>query len=126
MIKIENKFSEHYALNVSSLDEQLRVKDSFDVVGREIKIDKRNAKLYFIDGFCKDETLAKTMAYFMKADEKTIKKCENTREFVNTFIPYVETDVVSKVGDFIKSVLSGGIGMIVEGFGEGSIIDART
>ena len=115
-MKIKKTFSEHYALNVTTLDEDLRVKDSFDVVGREIKIDKRNAKLYFIDGFCKDETMAKTMAYFMKADEKTIKKCEDTREFANIFIPYVETDVVSKVSDFIRAVLSGAIGMIVEGF----------
>ena len=45
---------------------------SFDVVGREIKIDKRNAKLYFIDGFCKDEIMVKIMAYFMKAEEKVI------------------------------------------------------
>ncbi|MEE1011724.1 MAG: spore germination protein [Acutalibacteraceae bacterium] len=108
------------------LDSELRLKESFDVVGRDIKIDKRNAKLYFIDGFCKDETMAKTMAYFMKADEKTIKKCENIRDFANTFIPYVETDVVSKVSDFIKSVLSGGVGMIVEGFSGAIIIDART
>lgn len=126
MMKIEKIFSEHYALNVSTLDADLRLKESFDVVGRDIKIDKRNAKLYFIDGFCKDETMAKTMAYFMKADEKTIKKCEDIREFANTFIPYVETDVVSKVSDFIRAVLSGAIGMIVEGFSDAIIIDART
>lgn len=126
MMKIEKVLSEHFALNVATLDSGLRVKDSFDVVGREIKIDKRNAKLYFIDGFCKDETMAKTMAFFMNAEEKKIKGCENIREFANTFIPYVETDVVSKISDFVKSVLSGAIGMIVEGFSGAIIIDART
>ena len=126
MVKTEKILSEHYELNVSVLDSELRLKDSFDVVGRDIKIDKRNAKLYFIDGFCKDETMAKTMAFFMNADEKTVKKCEDTREFANTFIPYVETDVVSKVDDLVKAVLSGAIGMIVEGFSDAIIIDART
>ncbi|MBE6770581.1 MAG: spore germination protein [Ruminococcaceae bacterium] len=108
------------------LDSELRIKESFDVVAREVKIDKRNAKLYFIDGFCKDETMAKTMAFFMNAEEKKIKNCENIRDFANTFIPYVETDVVSKVSDFVRSVLSGAIGMIVEGFSDAIIIDART
>ena len=126
MIKIEKVFSEHFLLNSATLDAELRIKESFDVVAREIKIDKRNAKLYFIDGFCKDETMAKTMAFFMNAEEKKIKGCENIREFANTFIPYVETDVVSKISDFVKAVLSGAIGMIVEGFTGAIIIDART
>ncbi len=125
-MKIEKVFSEHFSLNSAMLDSELRIKESFDVVAREVKIDKRNAKLYFIDGFCKDETMAKTMAFFMNAEEKKIKNCENTRDFANTFIPYVETDVVSKVSDFVRSVLSGAIGMIVEGFSDAIIIDART
>lgn len=126
MMKIEKVLSENFSLNSATLDSELRIKESFDVVAREIKIDKRNAKLYFIDGFCKDETMAKTMAFFMNAEEKKIKGCENIREFANTFIPYVETDVISKVSDFVKSVLSGAIGMIVEGFSGAIIIDART
>ncbi len=126
MIKIERAFSKDFAATSAMLDTALRLKESFDIVGREIKVDKHNAKLYFVDGFCKDETMAKTMAYFMKAQEKEIKACQTTREFANTFIPYVETDVVSNVNEFIKSVLSGAIGMIIEGYSEGIVIDART
>ncbi|MBQ2841677.1 MAG: spore germination protein [Clostridia bacterium] len=108
------------------LDRDLRLNASFDLVGREIKIDKRSAKLYFVDGFCKDEILEKVMEFLMKADEKEIKCCKTTREFANKFVPYVETDVHSKVDDFIKSVLSGAIGMVVEGYPEAVMIDART
>ncbi len=125
-MKIEKIFSQQYDLNVSTLDSELRLKESFDVVGREVTVDKRNAKLYFIDGFCKDDTISKTLSEFMKADEKSIRKCENIRELVNAFIPYVETDVVSKISDFIRAVLSGAIGMVVEGFSQAIIIDART
>lgn len=119
-------FSADYASNVDLLDKALRLEASFDLVGREIKIDARNAKLYFVDGFCKDDLMEKVMAYFMKADEKTMAQCATTRDFANKFVPYVETDVHSKVENFIKSVLSGGIGMIVEGYSESIIIDART
>ncbi|MBQ8015051.1 MAG: spore germination protein [Clostridia bacterium] len=108
------------------LDNELRLKDSFDLVGRDLKFDKRNAKLYFVDGFCKDEIMVKIMSYFMKAEEKEIKNLKTTRDFANKFVPYVETDVTAKVDEFVKSVLSGGIGMIVEGYPEAIIIDART
>ena len=126
MIGMEKTFSADYASNVTFLDNELRLNASFDVVGREIKIDKRNAKLYFIDGFCKDEIMVKIMTYFMNAEEKEMKSLKTTREFANKYVPYVETDVHAKVSDFVKAVLSGAIGMIVEGYPEAVMIDART
>ncbi len=108
------------------LDNELRLKDSFDLVGRDLKIDKHNAKLYFVDGFCKDEIMVKIMSYFLKAEEKDFKNFKTAREFANKFVPYVETDVTSSVSAFVKAVLSGGIGMIVEGYSDAIIIDART
>ena len=120
------KFTNDYVSNISLLDNELRLKDSFDLVGRDLKIDKHNAKLYFVDGFCKDEIMVKIMSYFLKAEEKDFKNLKTAREFANKYVPYVETDVTSKVSDFIKSVLSGAIGMIVEGYSEAIIIDART
>lgn len=123
---MKKTFSAEYAVNIAMLDRILRLDASFDIVGRDIKIDKRNAKIYFVDGFCKDDLMEKVMSYFMKADEKTMKACKTTRDFANIYIPYVETDVHSDVDNFVKSVLSGGIGMLVEGFTEAIIIDART
>lgn len=126
MMGMEKIFSSDYASNVDTLDRELRLNASFDVVGREIKIDKRNAKLYFIDGFCKDEIMVKIMTYFMNTEEKEMKALKTTREFANRYVPYVETDVHAKVSDFVKAVLSGAIGMIVEGYPEAVMIDART
>lgn len=123
---MEKTFSAEYTSNINLLDSELRLNASFDVVGREIKIDKRNAKLYFIDGFCKDEIMVKIMTYFMNAEEKEMKNLKTTREFANKYVPYVETDIHAKVSDFVNAVLSGAIGMIVEGYPEAVMIDART
>jgi stage V sporulation protein AF len=124
--KIKKKFSDDYVSNISMLDNELSLKDSFDLVGRDLKIDKHNAKLYFVDGFCKDEIMVKIMSYFLKAEEKDFKSLKSAREFANKFVPYVETDVTADVTSFVKSVLSGGIGMVVEGYSDAIIIDART
>lgn len=123
---MEKTFSADYVSTVSMLDNELRLNASFDLVGRDLKIDKRNVKLYFVDGFCKDEIMVKIIAYFMTAQEKDFKSFNTVRDFVNKYVPYVETDVTSKVSDFVKSVLSGGIGMIIEGYSEAVVIDART
>lgn len=104
----------------------MRLSESFDLVGRDVVIDKAKAKLYFVDGFCKDEIMVKIIMSFTQATQKDLKQAENIREFANRFIPYVETDVVSQPNAFIKSVLSGGIGLIIEGFTDAVIIDART
>ncbi len=123
---MEKTFSAEYTSNINLLDSELRLSASFDVVGREIKINKRNAKLYFIDGFCKDEIMVKIMTYFMNAEEKEMNSLKTTREFANKYVPYVETDILAKVSDFVNAVLSGAIGMIVEGYPEAIMIDART
>lgn len=124
--KMEKTFSSDFTSTVAMLDNELRLNASFDLVGKDLKVDKRNIKIYFVDGFCKDETMFKINSFIMNAQEKDFKELKTAREFANRFVPYVETDITSKVGDFIKSVLSGAVGMIVEGYSEAIIIDART
>lgn len=123
---MEKKFLSDYRSCIAMLDNELRLKDNFDIVGRDLKIDKHNAKLYFVDGFCKDEIMVKIMAYFLKAQEKDFKTFKTAREFADKYIPYVETDVTGDVSAFVKTVLSGGIGMIIEGYEDAVVIDART
>lgn len=124
--KMEKTFSADFTSTVAMLDNELRLNASFDLVGKDLKVDKRNIKIYFVDGFCKDETMFKINSFIMNAQEKDFKELKTAREFANKFVPYVETDITSKVDDFIKSVLSGAVGMIVEGYSEAIIIDART
>ncbi len=126
VIETENLFSSDYNKTVKMLDEELRLKESFDLVGRDLKIDKKNAKLYFVDGFCKDGEMTKIITSFMAATEETIKNLPTARDFANRYIPYVETDITNKADLFITSVLSGAVGLVIEGYTDAVIIDART
>lgn len=116
----------NYDKTVAELDAAFRLKASFDLLGREVKVGSRRARLYLVDGFCKDDLMEKIMAYFMKATDDVIQGLADTRAFADTYVPYVETDVVAKRVEFITAVLSGAVGMIVEGFTEAIVIDART
>ena len=50
--------------NVAYMNEVLPVKESFDLVQREIIIGERKCTFYFIDGFTKDESLQKMITGF--------------------------------------------------------------
>lgn len=119
-------FENAYTTKVKQLDEFFRVSENFDVVAREIKIASRSAKLYFIDGYAKDEILEKVLEFIMKIKDEEIDSVTGTREFANKFLPYIEVDVHENVIPFSTFVYSGAIGLIVEGFNGGMLVDART
>ena len=56
------KMSAVLSENMNYLNDQLKVNQNFDVVYRVIRIGGREACMYFIDGFCKDE-LMQRLAY---------------------------------------------------------------
>ena len=58
----------------------MRLSESFDLVGRDVMIDKTNAKLYFVDGFCKDEIMVKIIMSFTQATQKDLKQAQCAAE----------------------------------------------
>lgn len=112
--------------DINTLDSQLRLDASYDLIGRNVKIAGRRAKLYLIDGFCKDELMQKIIATLMDLAPEDIENLKTARDFASSYISYVETDIVADMAAFEKQVLSGAIGVIIEGFSESIIIDART
>ena len=50
--------------NVEYINSVLPIKESFDLLQRDIIIGERQCSFFFIDGFTKDETMQKLMASF--------------------------------------------------------------
>lgn len=116
------KLGENYRENVSELNRALRVKENFDVLSKTLRFGNGEATLYYIDGFVKDTVMQKLMMHFLSQ-----KKMTSAREFMETGVPYVETDVTEDVDLMIRMVLSGATLMIAETFGaQAIIIDSRT
>ena len=86
MISI-NFLSSDFDKNIDFLDSHLRIDASFDIVGRNILTGDKKAKLYFIDGFIKDDIMERIMQFLMSADCKSVKKLTSTRDFANKYIP---------------------------------------
>ena len=68
--KDEKKISSSFEENIAYMDQVLPVKESFDIIKREMEIGGRKSFFYFIDGFVKDEAMLKLMDSFLSVTEE--------------------------------------------------------
>lgn len=67
-----------YEGTTREIERLMRLKESFDLIGREVRVGGRRATLYFVDGFVKDEILEKLMEFTMKLTAKDLEGIEGT------------------------------------------------
>ena len=119
----QKKLFENYFENVSLIDRLLAVDDSFDMLSKKVALDDGELTLYFIDGFAKDTVLQKLMMHILSTKKLKV----GAREFMETTLPYIETDVTDDVERMIFTVMSGGALIIGSSFGsQALLVDSRT
>lgn len=110
--------------NVAYMNKILPVKDSFDIIQRDMYIGGKASSFFFIDGFMKDEVMLKVMDSMMKITEENMPK--DVTEFSRTSVPYVEVDILAEYDQVLKNILSGVTCLFVEGYEACLAIDCRT
>ena len=118
------KVSGDLAKNRDYLDRQLGVGESFDVLYRNVEIGKKNAALYMIDGFCKDEVMQKLLQHFIGITKEQMP--EDAAEMSRQLVPYGEVDLCDDLDEICRQVMSGVTALLLEGYEQGILIDART
>lgn len=106
------------------LNQVLAADKSFDVVYRIIHIGGKEACMYFIDGFCKDEVVQKLLQFFMEITPD--KMPQDAHEMSKQSIPYVEVDLSDQWKSIIHAFMSGVFILLVDGYAKALMIDART
>ena len=106
------------------LNKTLDVDKNFDLVYRVIKVGGRDACMYFIDGFCKDELMQKMLQYFIDLKEDELPK--DAHEMSKKYIPYVEVDLNDDWKQIIYFIMSGVFALFIDGYDKCLLIDSRT
>lgn len=125
-----DKFRKEYSItgnltrDMQYLNNQLAADTNFDVIYRIIHIGDRQACMYLIDGFCKDDVVQKLLQYFM--DITPDKTPRNAHELSKKKIPYVEVDLAFEWEKIVNFLLSGVFVLLVDGYNEAVLIDSRT
>jgi len=118
-------FTTDYKRNIDLLDKRLRIDQNFDVLSRTMQLENRQARLYHIDGMGQDQILNKLIETLLKIEEAQLGQANGMQQLVDQAVPYGELDLVDNEGEFITRVLSGCVGVMVEGFGDAILIDVR-
>lgn len=110
--------------NMQHFNGLLQVDVNFDVVYRVIRVGGRDACIYFIDGFTKDETLLRIMQNFgaIKPDDMP----GSAHEFSKRYVPYGEVGLETDDQIIVTELLSGVPCMFVDGYSKCITIDCRT
>lgn len=110
--------------NRDHMERILGVEHNFDIVYRTMSIGDKNACMYLIDGFGKDDLLQKLLQYLMDIKPEDVPQDAGT--LVKQYIPYVEVNVERQYDKIMLALLSGTFILFVEGYEEAVLIDCRT
>ncbi|OPJ56728.1 spore germination protein [Alkalithermobacter paradoxus] len=109
--------------NKDVLKSRLPIDNSFDVIGREIEIGKKDSYLVFIDGFAKDDIMLWILETLQAME--SVGNINFIKKIMSKKIGYIEVETFDEFETLENSVLSGAIALILDGESEGLIIDAR-
>lgn len=118
------KMSASLTENMQYLNQQMGVGVNFDLVYRVIKVGGKDACMYFIDGFCKDELMQKMLQYFMDIKEDELP--DTAHEMSKRKLPYVEVDLQDNWDQIIYFIMSGVFALFIDGYDKCLLIDSRT
>ena len=113
--------SPDHGKNVTLLASRLRVKESFDIIKRHLRVAGEDVCFFYIDGFTKDSEMQRLMQYLL-----TQKSLTDAGTLVSN-LPYIEVELGSDIDTIVTAVLSGQTALISSKFPTESIlIDLRT
>lgn len=104
----------------------LQPEKSFDLVCRNTEIAGRRCALLFVDGMIKDEVMEKMLEYFLKLAPSVWEDVPDMQSFARRIIPYVEVADEDRLEAACTAILSGNLGLFIEGFSACALIDVRT
>lgn len=104
----------------------LQPEKSFDLVRRDMEIAGRLCTLLFVDGMIKDEVMEKMLEYFLKLDHSVWDQTPDMQSFSRRIIPYVEVADEDQLDAACTAILSGNLGLFIQGFSSCALIDIRT
>ena len=121
------RLSADYKQNVATLDNLLRVENSFDIIKKAVAVGSDELMFYYIDGFIKDGVMSKLMLSFVALKGLGKPSADAAKDFAKKYTAYVETDLCESVDTMIGMVLSGAALVLGSSFMDKAIIiDART
>lgn len=105
------------------LNEKLPIANSFDLIGRDLTICGKKGYIVFVSSLVNSDLLLRIMQYINNPDSSY--QFDSVQDFINDKILFVDAKPVCEVEQVCKSVLSGQLLLVIDGYAQAVLIDAR-
>lgn len=111
--------------NIELINSHLKVKESYDIVERELLIGEKEAVTYFINGFLKADIMEDILKSLFKITPVQMNSL-TVDTFIQTQIPHASTETQKDLDKSINALLSGQTIMFIDGYDSCILLDLRT
>lgn len=121
-MKRKRTLSNDFEQNVETLSKELRVDKNFDLVQHNFQIGDIKLCMFLVDGFGNDLAIIHTL--------ENLSRIDNIKDNVmahleHRFIPQSEIERSNDLDEILTNILAGQSALLVEGYDEALMIDAR-
>ncbi|MDO4324563.1 MAG: spore germination protein [bacterium] len=116
--------SSHFPDTLARFQTVFQTDKNFDVVYHVMMVGGRQAAIFFVDGFAKDDTMSRILQYFFSLKPEDMP--DNAHGFAKQHTPYGEAGLLEQEDEIIIQVLSGITCLFIDGYDKAIMIDCRT
>lgn len=112
--------------NIQYLQQTLPISSSFDLMTRHLLLGDTKAYFLGVNGFCKTEILQQIFSDLQNPLYMQDNIVQNIERYVSARLGYAQVSLTDSWDTIIRSVLSGPVALLIDGFDRAVLIDART
>ncbi len=112
--------------NIAAAQTLLPIGASFDIITRELLLGETPAYLLGINGMCKTEVLQRIFSDLQNPQYMRDNVVEQLQQYMSARIGYAQVQLESDWDKLLRQLLSGPVVLLVDGFDQALILDARS
>ena len=107
----------------AQLDDLLGVGRNFDMVGREVSVGGRRARLWVVNGYAEDALIERMIGRLLAVG--SLKGVSDLAAFLAAYVTVPDAAAVTEVHDMVMGVFAGKTLLVIDGYDGGILLDAK-
>ena len=107
----------------AQLDDLLGVGRNFDMVGRDLRVGGRNARLWVVNGYAEDMLIERMIGRLMAIGD--LKKIPDLEAFLTAYVTVPDAAAETDVHSMVVGVFAGKTLLVMDGYDGGVLMDAK-
>ena len=112
-----------YDTRTAQLDDLLGVGRNFDMVGREVSVGGRRARLWVVNGYAEDALIERMIGRLLAVG--SLKGVPDLAAFLADYVTVPDAAAVTEVHDMVMGVFAGKTLLVIDGYDGGILLDAK-